>query len=233
CGAVLLSQGRHAGLNYRSSRVPRIVQELAKYRSRGAGRFGRHPANPEEISNQVRPALYSAVRFGQESLQRLRRDQRQEHVWQDGEGNRPHHLYCWTRWKDRAYLQQRETRRPRRSSISCAEKRKEVRLVCGQWGAGPLPGSKTRAHAGFPLGGYLVDSSSPYMLRFSSIPGATDDAFVGHGGDGNGLLKQAIEQLAPRTRSTTVEAKSELVEIVGQMVAADGTLVSSQQPALQ
>ena|SRR5437660_9061686 len=96
-----------------------------------------------------------------------------------------------------------------------------------------LGDSKSKFPAEISGGGYLVDSSSPYMLRFSSIPGATDDAFVGHGGDGNGLLKQAIEQLAPRTRSTTVEAKSELVEIVGQMVAADGTLVSSQQPALQ
>ena len=81
--------------------------------------------------------------------------------------------------------------------------------------------------------GYLSDSSDPYMLWFCVIPGATHDAFKGLGCDSNGLLKQAIKQLAPRTGSTTIKAESKLVEVVGQVVAANSTLVGSQQPALQ
>ena len=81
--------------------------------------------------------------------------------------------------------------------------------------------------------GYLFNSSDPYMLWFRVIPGATHDAFKGLGCDSNGLLKQPIKQLAPRTRSTTVKAESKLVEVVGQVVAANSTLVGPQQPALQ
>ena len=82
--------------------------------------------------------------------------------------------------------------------------------------------------------GYLFDSSSPYMLGLLGlVPGTADQAFVGCRFDSNGLLKQAIEQLAPGTGSATIEAKSELVQVVRQMVRTDSTLVSPQQPALQ
>src|SRR5271165_387295 len=57
--------------------------------------------------------------------------------------------------------------------------------------------------------------------------------FVGRRFDSDSLLKQAIEQLAPGTGSATIEAESELVQVVRQMVRTDSTLVSPQQPALQ
>ena len=77
---------------------------------------------------------------------------------------------------------------------------------------------------------YLFDSSDPNMLGF---PGATDDASIGFRCDSNCLLKQATEQLGPRTRRTTIEAENQFVEIIGQMLPTDSTLMSSQQPALQ
>jgi len=65
------------------------------------------------------------------------------------------------------------------------------------------------------------------------VPGTADQAFVGRRFDSDSLLKQAIEQLAPGTGSATIEAESELVQVVRQMVRTDSTLVSPQQPALQ
>jgi hypothetical protein len=47
--------------------------------------------------------------------------------------------------------------------------------------------------------GYLVDSSHSNRLWFSLVPCTTHDAFVGFGRDTDSLLKQTIEQLAPRT----------------------------------
>jgi hypothetical protein len=61
------------------------------------------------------------------------------------------------------------------------------------------------------------------------VPGAADQVFVGRRFDSDGLLKQAIEQLAPGTGSATIEAKSELVQVVRQMIRTDSTLVSPQQ----
>ena len=82
--------------------------------------------------------------------------------------------------------------------------------------------------------GYLFDSSSPYMLGVPDlIPGAADQAFVGCRFDSDGLLKQALEQLAAGTGSATIEAESELVQVVRQMIRTDSTLVSPQPPALQ
>src|SRR5271157_81720 len=82
--------------------------------------------------------------------------------------------------------------------------------------------------------GYLFDSSSHYMLGVPGlVPGTADQAFVGRRFDSDSLLKQAIEQLAPGTGSATIEAESELVQVVRQMVRTDSTLVSPQQPALQ
>ena len=79
--------------------------------------------------------------------------------------------------------------------------------------------------------GYLFDSSRPYMLGvLGLVPGTADQAFVGRRFDSDGLLKQAIEQLAPGTGSATIEAESELVQVVRQMVRTDSTLVSPQQP---
>src|SRR5271157_4400333 len=80
--------------------------------------------------------------------------------------------------------------------------------------------------------GYLFDSSSHYMLGVPGlVPGTADQAFVGRRFDSDSLLKQAIEQLAPGTGSATIEAESELVQVVRQMVRTDSTLVSPQQPA--
>ncbi len=61
------------------------------------------------------------------------------------------------------------------------------------------------------------------MLRAVSY--VFDQVFVLCGLDDDGLLKQAVEQLATRTRTTAVETKGELVEVVVQVLMADGPLV--------
>lgn len=48
-----------------------------------------------------------------------------------------------------------------------------------------------------------------------------------------GLLYQAIEQLAPRTGFSAIESKREFIQVVIQMVPTHRPLVSSQQPAFE
>ena len=49
----------------------------------------------------------------------------------------------------------------------------------------------------------------------------------------HGLLGEAQEQLPSATRIPPVEAEGELVQVVVQVLSADRTLMSAQQPALQ
>ena len=49
----------------------------------------------------------------------------------------------------------------------------------------------------------------------------------------HGLLRQTVKQLAARGRIPAIEAKGELIQIVVQMLRRNGTLVGSQQPALE
>jgi hypothetical protein len=44
---------------------------------------------------------------------------------------------------------------------------------------------------------------------------------------------KAQEELPPATRISSIEAERELVQVVVQMLPADGTLMSAQQPSLQ
>src|SRR5713101_3008016 len=83
-------------------------------------------------------------------------------------------------------------------------------------------------------------ATSTYPLR-SSMPRccgsrgvrAADQAPIGHRGYRDGLLDQAMEEQAPVPRGATVEAKGELVKVVGQVRSLGPALVGPEQPALQ
>src|SRR6266851_2776619 len=85
-----------------------------------------------------------------------------------------------------------------------------------------------------------IYSTSTYPLR-SSMPRccgsrgvrAADQAPIGHRGYRDGLLDQAMEEQAPVPRGATVEAKGELVKVVGQVRSLGPALVGPEQPALQ
>ena len=51
--------------------------------------------------------------------------------------------------------------------------------------------------------------------------------------DGNSLLRQAKEELAPTLGTATVEPKSKLIQIIVQILMADRSLVSSDQPTFK
>ena len=60
-----------------------------------------------------------------------------------------------------------------------------------------------------------------------------DDLGVGGGRDLNCLLEQAVEQFSSGARRPAVETKRELVEVVFQVLRADGPLVGSENPPLE
>ena len=63
--------------------------------------------------------------------------------------------------------------------------------------------------------------------------GASDQRLVGHRLDGDGLLHQAVEELASTSGLAAVEAEGEFVEVGVEMLVADGSLMRTQYPALQ
>ena len=80
------------------------------------------------------------------------------------------------------------------------------------------------------LRGYLFRSGTPNRLWFS---GPADEAMVGDGFHCDSLLHETVEELSAALRSSTVESEREFVEVVLEMFMADGTLMGSQQPALE
>ena len=56
---------------------------------------------------------------------------------------------------------------------------------------------------------------------------------LGHRGDRHRLLCQTVEELAAGAGSATVETERELIQVVVQMRRTNGSLMSTQQPALQ
>ena len=68
------------------------------------------------------------------------------------------------------------------------------------------------------------------MLWFS---GSADEAAIGNRVNGGGLLHETVEELSSALGLPTVEPEREFVEVVIEMVVADGTLVGSQEPALE
>ena len=51
--------------------------------------------------------------------------------------------------------------------------------------------------------------------------------------DLDGLLEESVEEEAAVTRAAAVEAEGELVEVVVELLRADGALVGAEQPAFQ
>ena len=62
--------------------------------------------------------------------------------------------------------------------------------------------------------------------------GALDESVVGVRADLHGLLEQAVEQLAPRSRAA-IETKGEFVKVIGQVLVAYCSLMSPEQPPFQ
>ena len=60
-----------------------------------------------------------------------------------------------------------------------------------------------------------------------------DEVLVGDWLHRNSLLHEPIEELAARARRAPVEAEGELVEVVVEVVEADGTVVRPEEPTLQ
>ena len=56
---------------------------------------------------------------------------------------------------------------------------------------------------------------------------------VGCGFDGNGLLHQSVKELPAVTGGPPVEAERELVQVVVEMRAGDGSLMRAKQPPFQ
>jgi len=79
------------------------------------------------------------------------------------------------------------------------------------------------------------DSGSHYRLCFALkfVGARTDDSLIRDGIDGNSLLRQAKEELTPTPGAATVEPNSELIQIVIQILMADRSLVSSDQPTFK
>ena len=86
--------------------------------------------------------------------------------------------------------------------------------------------------------GYSLDSG---ILKWplhvvvvrSACCGASDQRLVGRRLDGDGLLNQAVEELASASGLAGVEAEGEFVEVVVEMLVADGSLMRTQYPTLQ
>src|SRR5215472_7721440 len=60
-----------------------------------------------------------------------------------------------------------------------------------------------------------------------------DQRFVGDRLDSDGLLQEAVEELATAARFAPVEPEREFVKVGIQMLNAHAALVGSQQPALE
>jgi len=60
-----------------------------------------------------------------------------------------------------------------------------------------------------------------------------DQVPVGLGFDGDRLLKQPVEQLPPMAACSPVETECEFIEVVFQMLVADGPLMGTKHPSLQ
>jgi len=69
--------------------------------------------------------------------------------------------------------------------------------------------------------------------RQPGLAGATDDLLVGEWVDSYSVLEQALEEQAAVTRTSTVEAEGELVQVVVDMVEARRALMSPEQPAFE
>ena len=77
--------------------------------------------------------------------------------------------------------------------------------------------------------GYVLDSGSPICC--GTLAGL-DDPGIGDRFDVYRLLDEAEEELAAAVGPATVESKSELVQVVVEMLTADGPLMGSDQPTL-
>ena len=67
-----------------------------------------------------------------------------------------------------------------------------------------------------------LDPSPPFTTNIATLPSTL-----------NSLLKQAVEQQAASPGCASVEAKGELVQIVGEVFAGDPSLEGSEDPALE
>jgi hypothetical protein len=78
--------------------------------------------------------------------------------------------------------------------------------------------------------GYPFDSPDPKGLCFAArfFDLRVNDLVAGYRIDGDGLLREAKEQLSPAARPAPVEPERELIQIVVQVFVADRTLMRSQ-----
>ncbi len=87
----------------------------------------------------------------------------------------------------------------------------------------------------FGRDGYPLDSPSPNGLCFAGrfFGLWMNDLVAGHRINGDGLLREAKEELSPTARPAPVEPERELIQIVAQMFVADRTLMRSHEPSFQ
>ena len=78
--------------------------------------------------------------------------------------------------------------------------------------------------------GYPFDSPDPKGLCFAArfFDLRVNDLVAGYRIDGDGLLREAKEQLSPAARPAPVEPERELIQIVVQVFVADRPLMRSQ-----
>ena len=85
---------------------------------------------------------------------------------------------------------------------------------------------------GIAVAGYPLDSGSPHRLWFSLRRDRVNDPVVRDRVDGHCLLRQAVEEHATAARPPAIEAEGELIQVVVEVLMADGSLVGSHQPSL-
>src|SRR6266436_5703706 len=82
--------------------------------------------------------------------------------------------------------------------------------------------------------GYPFDSGNHNKLWSNTVSfSRVDDRHVSAWLHSHCLLHQAKEELPPASRSPTIEAEREFIQIVIQVFQADGPLMRAQQPAFQ
>src|SRR5262249_10924432 len=93
-------------------------------------------------------------------------------------------------------------------------------------------GSPGRTTARLRALGYPLPSSGPNILRCLLLGRAYQDP-VRCGVNCERLLDEPVEEHPAGPRRAPVEPERELIEVVGEVLAIDGTLVGAEEPSLE
>src|SRR5689334_6836579 len=110
---------------HRGLRISRLLQKDAEDGRRAARDIPGYTKSSKEISGQVQLAFYPVGRCRQENRRNLRRDERKEHVRQEGVGRGSHHVRYRPGRQNPTYLREGQARGARRRGSRLLERRVE------------------------------------------------------------------------------------------------------------